>query len=286
MTNRFGVKFARDWAPEHLLGFARSAEAAGFDELWLVEDLAFHGGFGPCAASLASTERITVGLAIAPAVVRNAAYMAMEVASLARLFPGRFHMGLGHGVEGWIDQVGARPSSWIESLRETTVALKRLMDGGSVTYDGSYVHLDQVELLFPGVAPVSFGVRGPVGMKLAQEIADGIIFAELSGPKYVARVRRDVGPDPQITVLVHASTDADKLRAQIDTRLALPRFHSQLVDYDPMPADPYTELGISGPFERWPELAQPWFDAGADTVVFAMAADDDPREIDGWRLER
>jgi 5,10-methylenetetrahydromethanopterin reductase len=294
---RFGVKFAREWAPEHLVTCARGAEQAGFDELWLVEDLGFHGGFGPCGAALASTERITVGLAIAPAVVRNAAYLAMEVASLARLFPGRFHMGLGHGVESWIAQVGATPSSWIASLRETTEAMRAVTAGGPVSYAGAHVRLDAVELLFPATAPVSLGVRGPRGMALAGEVADGVIFAELSGPEYIARVRRDLGPDSQFTVLVHASTDPDRLRRQIDVRLSQPRFHGQLADYgqdridgwvarigaDPDPADdPYREFGITGPFETWAEQAQQWFDAGADSVVFAPTLEDDPTDIVLW----
>ena len=34
-----------------------------------------------------------------PAPVRNAAFAAMEISALARLHPGRFHPGLGHGVD-------------------------------------------------------------------------------------------------------------------------------------------------------------------------------------------
>lgn len=301
-SRRLGVKFAREWAPESLVGFAQSAERAGFDELWLVEDLGFHGGFGPCGVALASTERITVGLAIAPAVVRNAAYLAMEVASLARIYPGRFHMGLGHGVQGWIAQVGATPSSWLGSLRETTEAIRQVIAGGPVSYAGKHVQLDAVELLFPATAPVSLGVRGPAGMALAGEVADGVIFAELSGPAYVARVRRDIGPDATLTVLVHASTDPERLRRQIDLRLSQPRFHGQLVDYGQeridawvaqiggQPSDgdddPYHEFGVAGPFDTWQEQAERWFAAGADSVVFAPTLEDDPGQIDTWRLDR
>lgn len=300
-SGSLGVKFAREWAPEALVRFARDAEAAGLDELWLVEDLGFHGGFGPCGVALAVTERITVGLAIAPAVVRNAAYLAMEVASLARMFPGRFHMGLGHGVESWIEQVGATPPSWLGSLRETTDAMRKVIAGGPVSYAGQHVRLDAVELWFPATAPVSLGVRGPRGMALAGEVADGVIFAELSGPAYVERVRRTLGRDPRLTVLVHASTDPDRLRRQIDLRLAQPRFHGQLVDYGhdridgwvrrigrtPDPDDdPYREFGVSGPFDTWADQAARWFDAGADSVVFAPTLDDDPTEIAGWSSAR
>jgi 5,10-methylenetetrahydromethanopterin reductase len=300
-SQSLGLKFAREWPPEELVAFCRGAEVAGFDELWLVEDLGFHGGFGPCGVALASTERITVGLAIAPAVVRNAAYLAMEVASLARMYPGRFHMGLGHGVESWIAQVGATPSSWIDSLRETTDAMRRVTAGGPVSYEGTHVRLDDVELAFPATATVSLGVRGPRGMALAGEVADGVIFAELSGPAYIARVRRALGPDARFTVLVHASSHPERLRQQIDLRLAQPRFHGQLVDYgqeridrwvagiggQPDPDDdPYREFGVAGPFDTWAAQAEQWFEAGADSVVFAPTIADTPSEIADWRLAR
>jgi alkanesulfonate monooxygenase SsuD/methylene tetrahydromethanopterin reductase-like flavin-dependent oxidoreductase (luciferase family) len=280
----FGIKFPREWAPEHLIQFARVAEAVGFEELWLVEDLGFHGGFGPCGAALGATQRITVGLGIAPAVARNAAYAAMEVASLARLFPGRFHMGLGHGVESWIAQVGATPSSWIGSLRETTQAIRTVTRGDSVSFAGTHVTLDSVQLTHPGSALISLGVRGPKGMALAGEVADGVIFAELSGPRYIARVRRELGPSARLTVFVHSSTNVAGLRASIDMRLSQRRFFGQLVDYDGTPDDPYHEFGIDGPFHTWPEQAQKWFDAGADSVVFCPNADDSPQEINAWWL--
>lgn len=286
VTTTYGLKFTREWEPEHMLPYARATEAAGFDELWLVEDLGFHGGFGPCGAALAATEHITVGLGIAPAVVRNAAYLAMEIASLARMFPDRFHMGLGHGVEHWIEQVGATPASWITSLKETTVAVKQILGGGPVSFAGEFVQLDAVELAFPRDALVSFGVRKPKGMELAGEVADGVIFAEASGPRYVERVRRTIGPDSRFTVFIQTSTTEQHLRNVLDARLAQPRFHSQLVDYDGIPDNPYTELGISGPFDTWIAKAQPWVDAGADSIVFCPTTEDDPMEVQQWQLSR
>lgn len=110
---RLGVMFRREWAPELLPDVARRVEHNGFDELWVVEDLGYHGGFTQATAALAATDELHVGLGIAPAAVRNVAYASMEVATLARLFPGRFHMGYGHGVERWMAQVGATPGSWI-----------------------------------------------------------------------------------------------------------------------------------------------------------------------------
>ena len=281
-----GVKFPREWSPELLLDFARNAEGRGFDELWTVEDLAFHGGIAQCAAALAVTSHITVGLAIAPAVVRNAAYATMEIATLGRMFPERFHMGFGHGVEIWIEQVGATPTSWLGSLREYTESIKQLLAAdGPISYHGKHVQLDNVHLEHPvAIAPlISLGVRQPKSMALAAEVADGIIFAEVSGPKYVDQVREQVGTDSRFTVLVYASENADALRQVIDWRLSLPRFQSQVAVYgDTLPADTLAEFAITGPQSTWRAQAQQWFDAGAHSVVYCPIVSDDAAAIADW----
>ncbi len=229
----FGVMFRREWPADRLASFARQVEEGGLDELWVVEDLTFHGGFTQATAALAATKQITVGIGIAPAVVRNVAYAAMEIATLAQMFPGRFHMGFGHGVDFWIEQVGAAPTSWMSSLREVVVATKQLLAGDSVTMQGEHVHLDNVQLVHPAkvVPPISLGVRGPRSMALAAEVADGVIFAEWSGPKYLEQVRTQIGAIPTFTAFVQASADVDALEAMMREKMALPRFASQFAAY-------------------------------------------------------
>src|SRR3954470_24051299 len=98
-----GIIFTAERPVEQLAPFARAAEAAGLDELWLWEDCFLAGGIAASATALAATERITVGLGVMPAVFRNAAAAAMEIATLARIHPGRFVAGIGHGVPVWME---------------------------------------------------------------------------------------------------------------------------------------------------------------------------------------
>ncbi|WP_407320725.1 LLM class flavin-dependent oxidoreductase [Isoptericola halotolerans] len=56
----------RDLPAHQVLGYARTAERLGFDELWVVEDLGFRGGFSQAGAVLAGSESIGVGLGILP----------------------------------------------------------------------------------------------------------------------------------------------------------------------------------------------------------------------------
>ena len=271
----YGVMFRREWPADELIDYAQSVEDHGLDELWVVEDLSFHGGFTQATAALAATSRITVGIGIAPAVVRNVAYTAMEIATLAQMFPARFHMGFGHGVDFWIEQVGAVPASWMSALREVVVATKQLLAGDIVTMDGDHVHLDQVQLAHPAavIPPISLGVRGPRSMQLAADVAGGIIFAEWSGPRYVEQVRKQIGTGTKLTVFVQASSDVEALEAMMLEKMALPRFASQLAAYGNEQVS-LTELVIAGDPATWLAQSQKWIDVGASAVVFCPLPSD------------
>lgn len=187
-----GLMFVRENPPETLPAWARMVEMAGLDDLWIVEDAFFNGGISAASVALAVTERITVCIGILPAPVRNVAYAAMEMATLARIFPGRLEVGIGHGVADWIRQVGAFPASQMAALAEVTSAMRALLRGDRVSMTGRHVQLDAVELDHkPEVVPrVSLGVTGPRSLELSGEVADGTILVELTGP---ALVRHDLG---------------------------------------------------------------------------------------------
>ncbi len=185
----------REVPPAQVARVARACEDAGFDEVWVVEDCFYTGGLTTAAIALAATSTVTVGIGILPAVVRNPAFTAMELATLAGAFPGRVHAGIGHGVASWMRQVGAAPASWITSIRETTDAVRDLLHGRTVTTSGEYVSLDGVTLEFPPEQPplVSLGVRGPRSVAVAGAHADGLVLAEPTPPGYIlaARARLD-----------------------------------------------------------------------------------------------
>ena len=67
----------------------------------------------------------------------------MEIATVERLFPGRLIPGVGHGVQPWMEQVGARVASPLTLMREYVPALRSLLAGEEVSTAGRYVSLDR-----------------------------------------------------------------------------------------------------------------------------------------------
>src|SRR3954462_13761812 len=161
-----GGMLPRDLPAARFVEFARRAESLGFDELWVVEDCFFRGGVAQAGVALASTERIRVGIGILPAAVRNAAFTAMEAATLAELFPGRVDVGIGHGMTGWMRQVGALPSRPLTMLEEHVTAVRSALHGRPVDVGGRYVTLHGVRLESPPARPPRGRAGGPRGRAL------------------------------------------------------------------------------------------------------------------------
>jgi alkanesulfonate monooxygenase SsuD/methylene tetrahydromethanopterin reductase-like flavin-dependent oxidoreductase (luciferase family) len=187
---RVGIVFRPQLLPpERLPGFATAAEGGGYGDLWLWEDCFCEGGLTQAATALAGTGSIRVALGLMPVPLRNPALAAMEIATLARLHPGRFVPAAGHGVQPWMAQVGAKARSPMTLLREWVGAVRALLHGETVTVAGDYVNLDKVALDWPPpqVPPLLVGARRAKTLALAGELADGLVLDAGVSPDGVRR---------------------------------------------------------------------------------------------------
>jgi alkanesulfonate monooxygenase SsuD/methylene tetrahydromethanopterin reductase-like flavin-dependent oxidoreductase (luciferase family) len=252
-----GVVFRPQQPPEELQAVVRAAESAGIPELWLWEDCFLEGGLTTATAALSWTSRLTVGIGLLPVPLRNPAVVAMEVATVERLWPGRLVLALGHGVQEWMGQVGAAVDSPITLLREHTGAVRDLLEGRRVDVSGRYVRLEGVGLDWPPATrpPMLLGARGPRTLRLAGELADGVLLDSVTDPATVRRAR--------------ALLDEGRAAAGRPGR-ALVTAYTQVDPDQPSPA-----LGRQVA-ERVAELEA----AGVDTVVLqGTAGHPDPRPL-------
>jgi len=186
-----GVVFRPQQPPEELQDVVRYADEAGVGELWLWEDCFLEGGLTTATAALAWSRRVHVGIGLLPVPLRSPALLAMEVATIARLWPGRLVPTLGHGILEWMAQVGEAVGSPVTLLREYTAAVRDLLDGRRVDVSGRYVRLDGVALGWPPATrpPLLVGARGPRTIRLAGEVGDGVLLDGVTDAATVARAR-------------------------------------------------------------------------------------------------
>lgn len=255
-----GAIFPPQLPPEQLLPTARAAEAAGLEQVWLWEDCFFESGLGAAAAALGATERLVVGVGVMPAPLRNVALAAMEVATLERVFPGRFVAGFGHGVQDWMGQAGARVASPLTLLREYTVALRALLSGETVTVDGRYVQLDGVRLEWPPAEapPLHLAGEGVRTLALVGELGDGLVLPGGYPPERMAAAR-DVAL-------------AARTAAGVDRPLTVTVFLPVTVGPG---AERHPGRGmVSGTPAEVAAGLTPWVEAGADHLLLLDVSDD------------
>ncbi len=297
-------------APEQIQGAAATAEACGFDEIWLAEDYFFSGGISGAALVLAATARITVGLGVVSAVARHPALLAMELSTLTRVYEDRLIAGIGLGVPAWVRQMGLHPRSPLSALRECVTATKALLRGERVDRRGEVFAFDDVGLVYPqsgAPTPVRMGAIGPKMLQLSGEIADGSALSVCASHGYVrwakerieegrARGGRTDAHPVTVFALYAVDEDGDAARASARAKLAFYRQHGSngLTDvygvseelnalvkqggYEAvlqgMPDQWVEDLTIAGTPAECAEKISAFYQAGADSVaLFPVAAE-------------
>ncbi|MEU4236382.1 LLM class flavin-dependent oxidoreductase [Actinoplanes sp. NPDC026619] len=275
---RVGFMFERDRAPEELTACAAALEEFGADDLWVIEDLGWTGSISAAALALAATSRLRVGIGIAPVALRNPALLAMEVANLARVHPGRLVAGVGHGVPELMRQVGAERVRKLALLEETIVAVRGLVSGEHVTMHGREVTVDGVRLVHPAreVPPIVTGVVKPRSLELSGRVADGTILAEGAGPAEITAALEHIGagrkagdrPAHELIVFAYLHVSDDPERAAEATREMVT---GQAAWLGVAPEDVFS---LIGPAADIPARVAALRAAGASTVVLRPLGDD------------
>ncbi|MFI9826476.1 LLM class flavin-dependent oxidoreductase [Streptomyces sp. NPDC051913] len=273
-----GAVFRPQLPPERLRDIARLADESALDELWLWEDCFREGGVSTAAAALAWTERVKIGVGLLPVPLRNVAITAMEIASLDRMFPGRAVVGVGHGVQDWMGQVGARVESPVTLLREHLVALRALLRGERVTTDERwrYVRLDDVGLDWAPTAPVPVlaGATGPRTLRLTGEAADGTILTASTTADGVRRARQLIDEGRESAGRGDRGTGTHRVVVYLLTATgpdAARRLRAELADEG---LQDVPDLGVAGDAGAVAKAVQRLAEAGADAVILQPTGDE------------
>ncbi|MGH3173208.1 MAG: LLM class flavin-dependent oxidoreductase, partial [Streptosporangiaceae bacterium] len=99
---RFSVRVNNDLGFAGLLALAEAAERAGFDQLWVSNDLFLRSAPVLAGALAARTGRIGLGISVMNPYSVHVSELAMAAATVQEVSGGRFLLGLGAGAEQFL----------------------------------------------------------------------------------------------------------------------------------------------------------------------------------------
>lgn len=152
---------------------ARTAEAAGFDSIWLGDHLLYrddvHGVRGPweawslLAALGEATEKVTIGPLVASTSFHAPAMLAKKAATVDEISGGRLILGLG---AGWnrveYEAFGFPFDHRVDRFEEAFTIIRTLLTDGQIDFEGTYYTVRDCELApraRPGI-PLLVGSNG------------------------------------------------------------------------------------------------------------------------------
>src|SRR5215831_9539867 len=205
-----------DMPVPRLIERAELAEANGYAVVWLADERFYREVYTSLGQIAAHTSMVLLGPCVTDPYSRHPALTAMAIATLDEISGGRAILGIGAGISGFAE-LGIERKRPARAIRESIDLIRALLRGETVDYHGEVVAFDHGRLSFkPGRAniPVYVASNGPLGQRVAAELADGVIMEACASTAEVRALRsavegwvRTAGRDPRsIRVVARLNT--------------------------------------------------------------------------------
>lgn len=192
-----------------ILKVIKLAQEAGLRNVWIGDDIGLrHDVFTVASIILLKYPKVNVGIGITSPLLMNISTIARASVSLTEVGGDmRFRLGLGIGGLQDLARLGITVKNHKNVLRDAVMLLRKIWKGEKLLFKSESFALENyyTRHILESKIPIFFGVRGPKLLKLAGEIADGII---LSGPrtyleKAIRLVRNSVEKSQESTRSFH-----------------------------------------------------------------------------------
>ena len=166
-----------------------AAEAAGLDGVWSAEHVGLNDAIVPSVAYALRTSRVEIGLVGLNADTRHPGVLAMELATLSSLAPGRIRIQVGTGSPTRAVPIGVTAPRTVRGVETLVWALRGLLRGEEVTADSEAFRLDGLRLTVAGTPPVPVDIMAirPRMTELAARVADGVSLSAGASREYLRR---------------------------------------------------------------------------------------------------
>src|SRR5437773_4218593 len=235
-TFRIGVMQLTMEPLEEVLEHARALDEGGFDTIWLAEAYPWwrkHSMEARSSTALSplvarETERLAVGWGIISPFTRHPIQIAMEArVTQEAAGEGRFYLGLGVS-KIFMRQAGVDGKP-VAAMREAAEIVRGVLGGEALDFEGKVFEAHVPALRDDAEAPrwevpLYFAGTGPMMLKAAAQVGDGLLTASITTPAFVRYVRERVaeaGRDPDSLDLgctIVASIDEDRERGRDGAR--------------------------------------------------------------------
>lgn len=201
----FGVSFDGFVPIREAVAVAQKAESLGAQSYWIAEHLGYREAFCTATAIALGTTRGRIYPTAVSPYLRHPTPMAMALASLEELAPGRSGIAVGVGNPLFLKESGLAPEKPLAAVRDYVQGLRGLLKAEPVQMEGATFKLAGAKLAFKteAEARIFIAAMGPQMLKLSGEIADGALLSAGLSPAYerhqlnlVDEAARAVGRDP------------------------------------------------------------------------------------------
>ena len=167
----FSVGMGRSLRMDEIAGHAQVAEECGFSHMTFIDSQNLcRDVYAMMTIAALSTHRIHIGHGVTNPFTRHPSVTASATATINELSGGRAFVGIGAGFSSMMTMgMKARPMS---EFRETVQFIKRYTAGQEVEYAGAKMHSEWSRRQ----VPVYMASTGPRSVKMAGEIADGVML--------------------------------------------------------------------------------------------------------------
>lgn len=185
-----GVLLLGDLAPSALTRLVRTAQDAGYQTCWFADERFFRDPWPSIVHAAQASDAMDFGVCVTDPFARHIALTAREFATVSEITGGRVTLGLGSGISGFTE-MGITPTRPVQALKESVAVLRPLLRGERVTLDGQVVRLVEAQLSTQPMedARIVIATNGPRTMRLAADVADGLIVQGMASPVMVSNVR-------------------------------------------------------------------------------------------------
>jgi 5,10-methylenetetrahydromethanopterin reductase len=205
---------------------APAAEAAGFDQFGVSDDL-FLRSVGVILAAVAqATRRMQIGTCIVNPYTMHPAEIAMAAGALDELSGGRLVLGLSSGASDFLGWVGIRAERPLAAVVDSVETLRQLFGGHAAAPAGPFLSgwTAEAYLRFPvRQIPIYIGAMSPGMLRAIGRVADGglpLLFPPEHFGEAIGHIRQGLHESERppeavdVAACIWCSVDADRQAAE------------------------------------------------------------------------